>query len=861
MNRFIEQLSRKVEISKSDSDFAFFFNLLIFGEALTKLITLSLVSSLKKDKDRHQYKILHGLVRASGLGEWSNSIDDLLIGTASQYLPDEMRTHQAEFIKKSTLGDWQFEAVSELQLSLECFNLPYDKNLVKKDLKSWFKHFTELRNKTRGHGATVSNSASKAAIHLDKSINLIIDNLSLLKLPSAYLKRNMSGKFRVSPISTLNNEFEILKRTDSYQYEEGIYIYVDKLCKIPLVISDPDLRDFYIANGGFTNSRYEMISYLSDDKIHGDSNEYSSPKGQLPPSESEGLGELISYENCFSNVPRLSYEYINRDELEDELFTLLNDERHIAITLLGRGGIGKTSLALKVIPRLYENTRFDAIIWFSSRDIDLSPNGAKIVRAEVITKKDIADYYSKLFKSSKQIKEKSFDAITYFQNQLTKADAGSTLFIFDNFETIDNPTETYKWVDTYIRSPNKILITTRLRDFRGDYPLHVQGMSKEQSMKLINLTIESLKIEGGITKENRDKIYTISAGHPYIIKILIGDLVRNKMKGSLERLIAGSDEVLTALFERTYSILPPYAQRVFLTLSSWNSAVPRLGLEAVLMFSFEEPLEVEKSIDLLIQYSMIEELKSEDGYYFLQLPYVAFSFGNKKVGVSSQKFVISQDLSYLRRFGAISLEDKNNSLSNNFTRYLSTLNHDTDFIKNHKIILERICITFNGGWKLLAMWLLEANLHEFNHLAKDCITRYIENEKYEKNKFQAWNIFSNIAERLNQPFDQIHGLTQLSAYDNIGFDELSNITNKINHLFSSNEIELGDQVKNELLIKLFNVIYRRKDEADPISCSRIAWLALHLNKEQEALELANIGLSIEPNEVHCQRLKRKLIRK
>ncbi|WP_413736520.1 NB-ARC domain-containing protein [Sodalis sp. RH21] len=861
MKHFTDELIRKVEVSKSDSDFTFFFNLLVAGEAITKIITLIITSTLKKDKDRHQYRILHGLVRANGLGEWSQAIDDLLTGTASQYLPEGMRIHQMELTKKTDTTEWQYEAVDELNKAMKFFNLPVDTNTAKRDLKIWFKNFTELRNKTRGHGATQSNMASNAAIYLEKSIKIILANLSLLKIPSAYLKRNMSGKYRVTSISSLNDYLEMLKKNDSFQYEEGVYVYIDNLYKVPLLKSDPDLQDFYISNGGFKNTKYEMMSYLSDDKIQEDSSEYFAPKGKLPASESQGLGELLAYTNCFSNVPALSYDYINRKELEDELFKLLNDDRHIAITLLGRGGIGKTSLALKVIPLLYETPRFDAVIWFSSRDIDLSPNGVKLVRAEVITKKDIAKYYISLFVSEETSKDKKFDPIEYFQTQLVKADAGPTLFVFDNFETIDNPIETYKWIDTYIRSPNKALITTRLRDFKGDYPLQVQGMNFDESMELINITTKKLNIDENITTENRDKIYRISAGHPYIIKILIGDFVRNRMKGSLERLIAGSDEVLTALFERTYSVLTPCAQRIFLTLASWNSAVPLLGLESILMYSLEDPLEVEKSIEILIQYSMIEEVKAEDGYYFIQLPYVAFAFGNKKIKVNTQQFLISQDISLLRRFGVTKLEDKNNSLTKNFTKYLSTISHNEEFIKVHKIILQRICYTFNNGWKLLASWLLEANDPEFNNIAKDCITRYLENEKSDRNRSSAWYLFANVSDRLNHPFDQILGLTQVSAYDNISFDELSNITNRINIVFKSNEIELGEQVKKELLIKLFNVVYRRRNEADPTAYSRIAWLALHLNKEKEALELAKSGLQIDPADNHCLRLFDKLTKR
>ena len=859
MKVFIEKIKQKVETSKSESDFTFFFNLLVAGEAITKLITLLITASLKNDKDRHQYRILHGLVRASGIGEWSRAIDDLLTGTASQHLPEGMRVYQAEITRKCNNTEWQYNAVKELYTAMDFFNLTVDSNTAKRDLKLWFKGFTELRNKTRGHGATLSKAASAAAPHLEKSINYIIENLSLLNIPSAYLKRNMSGKFRVTTISNLSPQLEELKKKDTYNYEEGIYFQLDKPIMIPLIKSDPDLSDFYISNGGFTNTSYEMLSYITDDKIHVDNSSYTAPKGQLPPSESEGLGELIPYENCFSNVPRLTYDYINRRDLEDELYDLLIDDRHIAITLLGRGGIGKTSLALRVIPRLYEVKRFDAIVWFSSRDIDLSSNGAKLVHANVITNKDIANYYSRLFKSIEEVKKKEFDSISYFQNQLTHSDAGSTLFIFDNFETVDNPIETYKWVDTFIRSPNKLLVTTRLRDFKGDYPLQVQGMSQEESMELIEKTSGNLRIDP-LSQENKERIYRISAGHPYIMKVLLGDFSRKKMKGNIERLIAGSDEILVALFERTYSALSPCAQRIFLTLSSWNSAVPRLGLESILMYSLDDPLDVEKSIETLIQYSMIEEIKADDGHYFLQLPYVAYAFGNKKLKISPLQHIISSDVSLMRKFGVSSIDDKRISLKQNFTRYISTIYHNDDFFKTHKIILERICYTFNEGWQLLSIWSLEANSEKFNNFAEDCIKRYLENEKSEKNKHNAWSIFTTISERLNHPYEQILGLTQIASYESISIDELSNITNKINRLFKLHEVSLGENIKQELLIKLFNVVYGRRNEADANACSRFAWLALHISKENEAKALVEIGLKNDPENQYCLSLNKKFDR-
>ena len=55
--------------------------------------------------------------------------------------------------------------------------------------------------------------------------------------------------------------------------------------------------------------------------------------------------------------------------------------------------------------------------------------------------------------------EKGFKPIAFLGETLTKSAIGPILFVFDNFETVQNPPELFTWLDTYIRLPNKILIT------------------------------------------------------------------------------------------------------------------------------------------------------------------------------------------------------------------------------------------------------------------------------------------------------------------------------------------------------------------------------------------------------------------
>lgn len=136
----------------------------------------------------------------------------------------------------------------------------------------------------------------------------------------------------------------------------------------------------------------------------------------------------------------------------------------------GRGGIGKTSLALATLHKLCQTTRFDAILWFSARDVDLLEEGPKVVRTQILSESDIADEIVRLLTPPEGLRE-GFDKLKYLADVLQKSPLGGPiLFAVDNFETVRSPSELFVWLDTYIRSPNKILITTRFRDFKGRLP-------------------------------------------------------------------------------------------------------------------------------------------------------------------------------------------------------------------------------------------------------------------------------------------------------------------------------------------------------------------------------------------------------
>ncbi len=565
----LDRMLTVVDNARDDSDMALFMHLLYLGEMLTKCIVAGMVATVVDGRQRNRYSAIHKLVRADGLGDWVMVLDEILTGPTSQFLTSASNDLSIDLVKRCSKGTWQYEAVALLHQGLSKYGIQDLQDFpVKTDLRRWFRLFTELRNKSRAHGAPQSGKCADVCNELESSIHIIIDNFSLFKKPWAFLHRNYSGKYRVTKLTDDVELYKYLKSSgtkDLPNLQDGVYMYLDEPRLVELVISDPEAFDFFFPNGQFTDKKFELISYITDAKSQGDANLYLLPPTDLPESETEGRGILDQQGNCFGNLPPVPEDYISRPLLEEELSTvLLEKDRRPIVTLVGRGGIGKTWLALNVLHKLSDNGRFVAIIWFSARDIDLLINGPKRVKPHVLDEKDIANEFARLLEPSESKAHKSFNSLDFLSENLKKSRIGPALFVFDNFETVKNPVELYTYLDTYLRLPNKVLITTRFREFKADFPVEVSGMTEKETEILIQSTATHLGIADLLTDKYKEEIYQESDGHPYVIKILLGEVAKAGSLVKIERIVADSEEILRALFERTYARLSPVAKRVFL---------------------------------------------------------------------------------------------------------------------------------------------------------------------------------------------------------------------------------------------------------------------------------------------------------
>ena len=293
----IEQVLERAERAKSDSDYTYFFALLFAAEALAKTMVLGMVASIGDENERNRYRLEHQLVRSDGLGDWGKVVEDALTGPASQFLLIEAREEQKELTQGCKEGEWQYDATAALKAALQHLEIEAEELPVKSDMKRWFRLFATLRNKTRAHGATQPERATKAAEHIAKSIDLVYRNFRLFRRPWAHLHRNMSGKFRVSGITEDVSDFAFLKHAQDRQFPNGVYLFMGSPRRICLMHTDAELRDFFFANGGLTSKKFEMLSYYSDDKVDGDGAAFLKPPGVLPPRSSikQPLQKSLSY--------------------------------------------------------------------------------------------------------------------------------------------------------------------------------------------------------------------------------------------------------------------------------------------------------------------------------------------------------------------------------------------------------------------------------------------------------------------------------------------------------------------------------------------------------------------------------------
>jgi NB-ARC domain len=848
-------MTDRLEAARAEGLGELFNDLLNAGELLAKLSVAIPLACLQEDSARTAHGCSWQLVRADSLGKWSDAGRDMWKPPCRSLFAEEtLRALASMHTTTRDDSEWHRRALLRLDEALRLLKPDCDAVPGKSSYSHWLQKFSELRNSTRGHGAQPLEPRKKAADLLFYAVTIVAEECPALQLPLFHITHDLSGKVHVIPLTT--TETEAPRDIEWGAIQNGrVAVLADGLHEVPLLFATSDRSDFLLPNGAYKEkgdtSSFEVISYITGDISRRDGSDYRGDPGGLPFSTT-AAGELDARGKLFTNAPMPIANYVRREELETELSAVVgNRERYPVVTLLGRGGIGKTSLALAEIKRLEDSEQYFAVVWFSARDIDLLDEGPKPVRADVLTLEEVARSYKRVVGDSSKRPAKEV-----FAEALGRSDLGPVLFVFDNFETIRQPEEFFRFVDDRVRLPNKILITTRHRSFKADFPIEVKGMTDAQCTLLVRDQAQRLQISQSLSPELEQEIIRESEGHPYVIKIMLGEIARDPTAKKVSRVIASRDEILDALFDRTYSSLSTGARRVFLTLCGWRSVIPMIALEAVLLREANERIRVDEAIEELERLSFIETHQAEaDNALFVGVPLAAALFGQRKLRVSEERAAVDADVSILRDFGAGQSADVDRGLAPRMQRMFQSLARDINAGRKTLAENEGMLQFLARGWPEAWLYIAQLRRETADDIEgeKAALRSYLETAGG-AGALDAWKELGIACKRSGDMIGEIQAWAEMSALPNIPLNEVSRAVNRVNGIFAENKDAAPTDERRILLRRFVDVMAHRLDDADANDLSRLAWLYLQLGDESRAHEVASLGLRRDPKNYHCQRL-------
>lgn len=844
----ISRMLDRVERARTDSDATYYSSLLLLGEMLTKLVALSLVACIDPELDEESlvYGTKYELVRANSIGTWAQVIQDLTTAPVSRILDHKTRIFHSSLTQRfaSDSEAWQRSAVDALGAAMDCFpSLGGERRIGKISAGLWFQQFAALRNMTRGHGADLVSWQSAAVTPLHSSLNRMIDGLECLHWDWWSLHRTSNGSPKTHLLSGGSAKSQLMLEKNLLI---GVYVVPSTTPRlVDLIHTDVDLSDFFFPNGDANddNKRYEEISYITGHKNWGSLSGYLKPPRLLPASETEGSVDLRAIGNVLTNLPDPSGDYVERAPLERELATVLLDGRNPVVAINGPGGIGKTSLALQVLHSLTSHEAFAAVLWFSARDIDLDTvHGPRSVRPTVQSLSQIARRYVSLVEPSRQT-DQNESIQDFFLQSLSENQIGPLLFVFDNFETVHNPGELYRHLNEFIRLPNKILITTRYRDFKGDWQLEVDGMSREEFDTLVSTTASRLGLVGILAGNPKwkDSLYRESGGHPYVVKVALGEVARTRTVGAkFERIMASREDILDALFERSFNRLSPNAQRVFFTLCRWRSMIPTVALEAVLARPINGKFDVERAVRDLLDSSLVERSYSHsDAESFLHVPAAALRFGIGRLKFCDIVDSIDADAEYLHLFGAASDSVLKTGFAPHVHRYF-----DACRILDDQKLPEALQIGVYLARRYPEAWLLLAELQATRLtsgllLAKSSYVSYLTRQPEDAD---AWLKLAEICSSTGDELGEFRANAEASANGAHNYEVLSSALSKLCKRCDAGLVKVDSRPKRDYLISLCDGWKARKRQTSPHDCYNLARLAERAGATEDALSWADEGV-------------------
>ena len=840
-------LTDRIDRERASGDVALCDSAVDSCEGLIKHCAALLVASIPSDPGRaERYLLEHRLIRSSGVGEWGRAIQMCAVGHLNPLVQpqlEEVDASLADLSQSVRSGDWRHTAVCALDEALEIVGVDVQRKKIR--LLDFFTDFAKLRNKLDAHGAPDAATKARIGTALEPAARSVAENLMALQLPLVSVRKDAAtGAPIVAGLSLMVEPIHmdlVRQHLEHEAFRPGAYVVASGVVGHAVLMSPAqDLRDLAYANGGYReiDCSAEYLSYSTGITSRVDVADWSLSPTSVRRSETAGLIELECRASTITNAPLVADGYVARPDIEELLVSSLSGERRDVVTLKGRGGIGKTTLALEAVRQLSLEGAFEMILWFSGRDLDLRESDAVRVHQDILSIADVDDLLAKL------LPQCGLRPMT-FEELMAAEDLGRLLCIFDNFETIDDPGEAFAALDAMLRRPHKLLITTRHRDSRGDFPIDVPGMTKDEFRLLVDDSSRRLSVPAGRIDVN--ELYRVSEGHPYVAKVLMSEL-RDSPVISMGPALASREDLLEALFERTVERLSADSLHAFLLLCSWKSDVPEVGLDiAVNGVSSDDAIDVRAAVEELVASSLIEVSGSYDELW-IHVPFPAWTFGKRKLRSYPRELDVRMQREMLMLLGPVGMLEGEGDLAGAIESFWRNASQHVGLESwdEWRPRVERLATADPTLWTRLG--------RAYEQVGDDMAAGVAFRHRVEHdNDESTWLYLARLYERRDDDAAALNAWVRRAACDRASVADASHAANKVNSWLARERVEVSPGEPRRLLVEpLITVLEEKCAALSGQDFSRLAWLYVHAGDTGSGINTARRGLERTPGEPHCQ---------
>lgn len=296
---------------------------------------------------------------------------------------------------------------------------------------------------------------------------------------------------------------------------------------------------------------------------------------KMPENKRDTNGEL------FVNVPEDDFELIGRRNEMRDLVQWLRG-RDAVVTIAGRGGVGKTAVAIKLVHKLWDvptsERLFKAVIWVTGKNSRLTNIGIEEFEAELTTYEQLIETLCTVLEGD-DLEDLTLKELEEHVSILLSLHDFPILIVVDNLETIS---EDYRIIEfiKQIPHPSKVLVTSRIGIGEIEHRLQLTGLNETDARTLARITAREtsgdltdaiLRLDDASLTNWLDPVDGVAVA----IKWMVAQIALGRSFESV-RAVAGSNEseLVEFLFRDVYSLLAESARTMMCVLSIFNANAP-----------------------------------------------------------------------------------------------------------------------------------------------------------------------------------------------------------------------------------------------------------------------------------------------